>query len=173
MLQIPSGKHGGKTFEEAHADLGYVNQMRNRRAVSAWVRSFQMYCKARWQINRDYAIKMKAEGIEVDLTELQTQLSKVTSESANQEPRPVSKPQSSAQGSQPKEDEQEEWITVGDKEKVPVESTRNTKRGNSNSKSSKMATEPNAARIQELRTQIAILERELAREVQIPEEEDI
>ena len=36
-----------------------------------------------------------------------------------------------------------------------------------------MAVEPNHHRVQEIRTQIAILERELAKEVQIPEEEDI
>ena len=47
-------RHVNKTFEEAHADLGYVRQMWSRRAVSAWVRSFQMYCRARSQITSAY-----------------------------------------------------------------------------------------------------------------------
>ena len=47
QTKIPSRKHAGKSFEEAHADLGYVHQIWNRRAVSAWLRSFQMYCRMR------------------------------------------------------------------------------------------------------------------------------
>ena len=37
QTKIPSRKHAGKSFEEAHADLGYVHQIWNRRAVSAWL----------------------------------------------------------------------------------------------------------------------------------------
>ena len=36
-----------RVSKEAHADLGYVHQIWNRRAVSAWLRSFQMYCRMR------------------------------------------------------------------------------------------------------------------------------
>ena len=46
-LVIPSGKHAGKTYEETHQDGGYVHQIWNRRAVSGWLRSFQMYCRKR------------------------------------------------------------------------------------------------------------------------------
>ncbi|CAL1166254.1 unnamed protein product [Cladocopium goreaui] len=149
---MSSGKHGGKTFEQAHTDLCYVRQMWNRKAVSAWVRSFQMYCRARSQMTSEYAFKMQEMGVEVDLVGLQTQVT--TSNSSSH---------SAAS--------QEEWINIEEEVQTKSEPRRTTKRGSSKPQTTSMATEINATRVQELRTQIAILQRELAREEDIPEEE--
>ena len=173
---IPSGKHVGKTFEEAHTDLGYVKQLKNRKAVSAWVRSFQMYCRARSKIEYAHALQLREQGIEVDLTDLHTQVTQPTANIVTPTPKPMSRPASSTAQSQKTPAEAEEWITIEEETKIPKETSRNSKRGRSKaqpSKPGKMAVEPNTDRVQALRTQIAILERELAREVQIPEEEDI
>jgi hypothetical protein len=172
QLKMSSGKHGGKTFEQAHTDLCYVRQMWNRKEVSAWVRSFQMYCRARSQMTSEYAFKMQEMGVEVDLVGLQTQVTTANSSSHSAAPKPISKPKAVAQLSQSKAS-QEEWINIEEEVQTKSEPRRTTKRGSSKPKTTSMATEINATRVQELRTQIAILQRELAREEDIPEEEDI
>jgi hypothetical protein len=51
-VRAPSGKHPGKTFAEIYnMDQSYAFQLKNRRGVSAWVRSFQMYTKARLEVS--------------------------------------------------------------------------------------------------------------------------
>jgi len=172
QLKVPSGKFGGKTFEQAHSDLCYVRQMWNRKAVSAWVRSFQMYCRARSQATHEYAYKMQEQGIEVDLVKHLSQVSNGANSSFNAEPKPISKPKTPIGVTQEK-DKAGEWIKIEEEMKSTNEHSRAPKRVNSKPKASAMAVEPNHHRVQEIRTQIAILERELAKEVQIPEEEDI
>ena len=47
QIRAPSGKYPGSTFAEIfQKDQVYVQHMWNRRGVSSWVRSFQMYCRA-------------------------------------------------------------------------------------------------------------------------------
>ncbi|CAL1155944.1 unnamed protein product, partial [Cladocopium goreaui] len=172
QLKVPSGKFGGKTFEQAHSDLCYVRQMWNRKAVSAWVRSFQMYCRARSQATHEYAYKMQEQGIEVDLVKHLSQVSTGANSSFNAEPKPISKPKTPIGVTQEK-DKAGEWIKIEEEMKSTNEHSRAPKRVNSKPKASAMAVEPNHHRVQEIRTQIAILERELAKEVQIPEEEEL
>ena len=146
--------------------------MWNRKAVSAWVRSFQMYCRARSQATHEYAYKMQEQGIEVDLVKHLSQVSNGANSSFNAEPKPISKPKTPIGATQEK-DKAGEWIKIEEEMKSTNEHSRAPKRVNSKPKASAMAVEPNHHRVQEIRTQIAIRERELAKEVQIPEEEDI
>lgn len=54
QLQAPAGKHEGRTFAELYDNQsGYVNQMWNRKSVSSWVRSFQLYCRLRRDASRE------------------------------------------------------------------------------------------------------------------------
>ena len=51
QIRAPSGKHPGKSFKEIYGqDPNHVSQLKNRRGVSAWLRNFQMYSRARLEI---------------------------------------------------------------------------------------------------------------------------
>ena len=175
QLQIPSGKFVNKTFEEAHADLGYVRQMWSRGAVSAWVRSFQMYCRARSQMTSAYVHKQHDMGINVDLNQLMVETTKdeVLRNAENKvSPEPVS--MSAAKSAVAVKSQGavniNDWIKIEEDAKPSAESSRSTKRGSANTQSGNMKIEPNPERVQALRTQIAILERELAKETKVPDD---
>ena len=65
-----------------------------------------------------------------------------------------------------------EWTHVDKDKPIKAEPNRKPKRGSQSSSPSGMQTDVNIQRVQELRTQIAILERQLAVEIQVPQEYD-
>ena len=62
---LPEGKHRGKTFSEGFKDQNYVFQLRNRKAVSQWVKSFQMYSRTRVQADYIQSQKLQEQGFPV------------------------------------------------------------------------------------------------------------
>ena len=157
-IKVPSGKQQGQTFSEVYDNHPcYIFQIRNRKAVSPWLRSLQNYVIARQKY------QMKHPG--------QTPLTQVGYPSTSQTSTP--KRSMGAKGK-----EEQEWEVIA---KTAAQSS-NAKKPQSAKRSTtalaspdraKMTVEPNAERVQQIKTQIALLERELARETQIPEEEDI
>ncbi|CAL1160332.1 unnamed protein product [Cladocopium goreaui] len=136
-IHAPSGKHPGKTFQEIFdQDPNYVFQLRNRRGVSAWVRSFQMYARARNEIiNRN----LQAE------RQQQMPIQPRATTEINQEWTAVHCPRTPAE--------------VGTSKKGEL------KRSASEEKSG-MNIEKNQDKITDLQTKIAVLQRELARETE-------
>ena len=63
-----------------------------------------------------------------------------------------------------------EWIEVEKHSQVASSQGRVNKRGSTTASSNRMSTEADPEKIQKLRTQIAILERELANELKIPDD---
>lgn len=153
-LILPSGKHAGKTYLEGYQDKGYVHQLRNRNAVSTWVVSFQMFCMA-----------MEEKRIQ----EVRDQQAAMDAQVKNQEkvksyPKPSQGPV--AKTKKPPTTTDHGW------EKVEMTSGTSGKRGATDSSTTesdqekKMSMEPNPHRVQQLNEQIAMLQRELARETQ-------
>lgn len=161
-MVIPSGKFQGKSYEEAAQDDGYVNQIWNRRAVSAWLRSFQMYARARrqaeaeWSRQQQQVIKPGNQNQGLMPTPKAMSPVKMPSEDApwvkvNMEPAPSP--------SKPKAGSPETM-----KRRQPEESSSSVKA---------MQTTPDPDRINQIQAQIAVLQRELARAtaVEDPREE--
>ena len=152
QLKIPSGKHAGKTFSEAHQDLGYRHQEWNRRAVASWLRSFQMY--------RRMVQHMMPDETAMSSTQV------ITEPMMNQAPQPKRRPSPSPRSPTT----MVEWVEVEKSNQVAPSQGRVNKRGSNTASSTRMSTEADPEKIQKLRTQIAILERELANELQIPDD---
>ena len=160
QLTLPEGKHKGKTFSEAFKDQNYVFQLRNRKGVSQWVKNFQMYGRARVQADYEQSQKLFAQGIPVtvdmlnqmDVGRHQTQVT-VKMKSTPVQKDPI---------------ESNQWIEVeGVKpSKTEVGKKRTTSPSGSEALTSPMPTEPNVEKIQQLQAQIALLQRELAKETQ-------
>lgn len=145
-MRIPSGKYQGKTYEEAAQDYGYVNQIWNRRAVSGWLRSLQMYFRARRQAEADWEKRQQ----------------------------PVIQPKAKALSSAPPMStpiDEAPWVKVNmsprasTSQMTPPSSEKSKKRQpeSSQTKPASMTVEADPDRIQQLQTQIAVLQRELAR----------
>ena len=64
---LPEGKHKGERYEEAFKDQNYVFQLRNRKAVSQWVKGFRMYSRIRVQADYQQAMQLQAKGIPVTI----------------------------------------------------------------------------------------------------------
>eukprot|EP00435_Cladocopium_sp_Y103_P062813 s917_g24.t1 len=162
-LVMPDGKHRGKTFEQAFADQNYVFQLKNRRATSAWVKNFQMYSRCRVHYDYAHSKEMYEKGIPVT-TEM---LSQMVSQPADQAIVPSEIPKAKAQSS--KSNCPDDWTQV---EEVPIKKAEISKRtasqvsGKTSQRS--MSMEPDTEKINRLQTQIALLQRELAKETQIP-----
>ena len=166
QLVIPSGKHAGKTFMEAHEDLGYVHQIWNRKAVSSWLRSFQMFCRMYQKLTpstmTDFASEESVEPMMGTSSQSQGAIQQQTRmgikvAQAMPQPAPSSTSPPSAT----------EWTHI---EAATAQSNRAPKRGSKTAEGSRMSTEANQQKVQALRTQIAILQRELANELQIPDD---
>eukprot|EP00435_Cladocopium_sp_Y103_P046285 s45_g13.t1 len=142
QIRAPSGKHPGKTFSEIFQnDQCYVGQMWNRRGVSSWVRSFQMYCRA--------MKKLEPSPDHFRLSQL-----------------PVA-PKSKAQASS-SPTPSEEWTHVSAVPESKVKEVKNPKGEHKRpilEEENKMKTEVNQERVGSLRAQIAIMQRELDREL--------
>jgi hypothetical protein len=136
-IHAPSGKHSGKTFQEIFdQDPNYVFQLRNRRGVSAWVRNFQMYARARNEIiNRNLQVERQQ----------QMPIQPKATPGINKEWTAVHCPRTPAE--------------VGTSKKGEL------KRSASEEKS-EMNIEKNQDKITDLQTKIAVLQRELARETE-------
>ena len=177
QCRLPSGKHQGKTFEQAYLDRGYVYQLKNRVGVSTWVKSFQNYSRARTEMDYQHTLYLQRNGSSVTL-DMVTQASCGYNPvpSPQIKPKAVPVPQATPKAA-PKDQESsssEAWIKI--EEKSPVESTKRPapKPKASEAQPAAMQHELNSERIHHLQTQIAVLQRELAREVEIPDEsEDI
>eukprot|EP00435_Cladocopium_sp_Y103_P042739 s1807_g11.t2 len=162
---IPSGKQAGKSFEEARNVCGYARQLWNRKAVSAWVRSFQMYCRARSV--EDAKQIHSPPGPVTGPTEGKVPAQGTT---AMTKDKIKSKPETSSSHQGPAD---QGWITIDSESSTSSEINRKPKRGVAGKESKAMTVEPNQERVQALKTQIAILQRELARETKIPENDGI
>ena len=161
QLKIPSGKHAGKTFSEAHQDLGYRHQVWNRRAVSSWLRSFQMYCRM--------VQHMRPDETAMSSTQVIAEPVMTQSPQPNKAAKPITKVKETMNQTRPSTTVGE-WIEVEKPNQVAPSQGRVNKRGSTTASSNRMSTEADPEKIQKLRTQIAILERELANELQIPDD---
>eukprot|EP00435_Cladocopium_sp_Y103_P031908 s2451_g8.t1 len=168
QLIIPSGKHAGKSFEEAHKDLGYVHQIWNRRAVSGWLRSFQMYCRQRQKVDPEldprFSTTMPVSRV-IPPAPLSPEVPRRTTTV------PKAKSHATAGPSHPTTSEG--WTQIEETSNAEPVNPRQPKRAiQAATSSSRMSTETNQDRVQQIQTQIAILERELAREMAVPEDGD-
>ena len=155
---IPSGIQQGQTFSEVYDNHPcYIFQIRNRKAVSPWLRNLQNYVIAR----------QKYEALN------QTPILPTSAGSGQ-----PSKSPTTSRPSAPHVKTEAEWemITKAGSTSSNTKKSQAPKRTTSETEKSgkaKMTVEPNAERVWQIQTQIALLQRELARETQIPEEEDI
>lgn len=135
-VRAPSGKHPGKTFAEIYSlDQNYAFQLKNRRGVSAWVRSFQMYTRARLEVSNKILEKERQMPV-----------------------RPAKTSVAKMSGTQ----ETEDWISVpeGSQSGASASSKPELKR-RAEEEQGQMTVEQDQHRVMEIKTQIAILQREL------------
>jgi hypothetical protein len=140
-VRAPSGKHPGKTFAEIYSlDQNYAFQLKHRRGVSAWVRSFQMYTKARLEVSNKILEKERQMPV-----------------------RPAKTSMARMSGNQ----ETEDWISVpeGSQSGASASSKPELKR-RAEEEQGQMTVEQDQHRVMELKTQIAILQRELELQTQ-------
>ena len=154
----PSGKHATKTFAAIYEDdRMYVKQLWNRRGVSSWVRSFQLYCRER-----------RAASLE------RQRLTRGEEQSPPRVPPTEQKPipkmanvifQRNKKGyvGTPTREEAD-WIQIPIDQPVTGEN-KNGKREMTPGTSS-METQVDQEKVHKLQTQIAILQRELQKETQ-------
>jgi hypothetical protein len=155
--KFPSGKQQGKTsYQVFKEDDGYLMKVKNRKAVSPWMRSFQNYLRAMWKH------RCRHQQIQnIDHTKDQKMAQALPKARTSR---------SMGACSQGKIDETE-W------EKIPTtEMTTSLKRSpaqieKGENQPRSMQTEPNQNKIEMIQTQIAILQRELAIETQVPEDQ--
>ena len=166
QMILPDGKHKGKTFEEAYTDQNYVFQLRNRRATSTWVRNFQMYGKTRVHHDHTHSQEMFDKGIPVT----SEMLSQIVTKAENMIPIPKALPKAERKGTPSVASE--EWVKVKGKQVPKVDLLKRpvSEVTRSEAPQSSMMMEPNAAKVQQIQTQIALLQRDLAKEIQIPSE---
>ena len=149
--KFPSGKHQGKTFFQVfQEDDGYLMQVKNRKAVSTWMRSFQNYIRAMWLQRSRQQRMSKPESINLTM--------------GYQVKNPSRGVPSSSQSSQ-NHDKDSEWEKVSSLKRQSAEKEPNKHQ------STIMHTEANREKVEKLQTQIAILQRELAIETQVPEDQ--
>ena len=157
-IEVPSGKQQGQTFSEVYDNHPcYIFQIRNRKAVSPWLRSLQNYVIAR----QKYQLKHPGQIP-------QTQVGYPSTSQTSTQKRSM--------GAKGKEEQEWEVIAKTAAQSSNAKKPQSAKRSTTALASpdrAKMTVEPDAERVQQIKTQIALLERELARETQIPEEEDI
>jgi hypothetical protein len=150
---FPTGKKAGKTFAQVFdEDDGYLMQVKNRKAVSPWMRSFQNYLQARWK-------RRAQQQMPVGPRKQNLESNRVT-------PKAMPSPNKTSGGYHIEETEWEKLSTQP--------SASSHKRGLPEKEiesKSPMKTEPNQAKIEHLQMQIAVLQRELALETRVPEDQ--
>lgn len=171
--RVPSGKHPGKTFAEIYeTDRAYMRQMWNRKAVSSWTRSFQLYCRHR----RDKSIEnQERETREQSLQmPISPHMTPEVQELIAAGGAPWFTPRTNAQHIAAKAKSKStmvppksspEFVEETGREKINMEE-KNNKRGYPQSSMPTMEIQPNEDRVRELNTQIAVLQRELQLEIQ-------
>eukprot|EP00435_Cladocopium_sp_Y103_P031089 s3158_g7.t2 len=167
-LKAPSGKHATKTFAAIYElDQGYVNQMWNRRGVSSWVRSFQMYSRARRSASEEARRRMRMEMPAVQ-TPVPPPRSPMVSQAALPGPSVMTKASMPphVMSPSPKSSSStglEEWTKIPVETPIPNEVNKG-KRGLVTQEQS-MSIQPDTEKVGKLQTQIAILQRELQKEL--------
>jgi hypothetical protein len=149
--KFPSGKHQGKTFFQVfQEDDGYLMQVKNRKAVSTWMRSFQNYIRAMWLQRSRQPQMSKPENVNLTMGNQMKNQSKG-----------VLLPSQSSQN----QSKDNEW------EKVSSLKRQSAEKEQDKQQTITMHTEVNREKVEKLQTQIAILQRELAIETQVPEDQ--
>jgi hypothetical protein len=139
QIRAPSGKYPGSTFAEIfQKDQVYVQHMWNRRGVSSWVRSFQMYCRAvrKLEPSPDHHRGYQAP---------------VAPKSMSR-----SKPPTTVTG---------EWTKIEKTGEAMKTTSKGENKRSMQEPKNEMLTETNPERVEVLRTQIAIMQRELEKEL--------
>lgn len=149
-VKAPQGKHGGKKFHQIYEeDPQYVNQLWNRTGVSSWVRSFQLYCRHRRAASREALVKQHAKEQE------QMPIPPASSTHSWQAPQPkASSPTDSTS-----------WQMVSPRKTQGYVKTENKRTPDVLEEKKGMMTDPDVNKVQALQTQIAILQRELQKEM--------
>ena len=161
-MVIPSGKHVNKTFSEVYEEApSYVNQMWNRHGVSTWVRSFQLYCRERRSASQEARRRKVQEEIQTAYPAASGAQGQLPVMPKSKAPQPISqvRPKSKSEPNV-----SEGWIQIPIDTPVP-EQTASGKRGLATS-SNNMETQVDPDKVSQLQTQIAILQRELQKELQ-------
>ena len=158
--KAPSGKHATRTFADLYEnERGYVNQLWSRRAVSTWVRSFQLYCRERRassQEHRRLHPEVETTGMPSPVT---TQTSNAAPVAMTKATQPMAMAQKKGYSSAPAD---EGWINIPVQTAIPTES-KNHKRSVPQTEKA-MEMNPNVEKVAQLRAQIAILQRDLDKE---------
>lgn len=148
---LPQGKHQGLSFDQAFVNhQEYVNYMRTRKVTSPWAMSFQNYILAREKHQSRALQEEKQKGR--------------TSGYLRVDPTPLSKPKSK---NKKETSTDKEWDVITERGAMS-----SLKRPSTSTSSQSMQAESDPVKISQLQAQIAILQRELAKETQVPEEED-
>eukprot|EP00435_Cladocopium_sp_Y103_P012402 s206_g3.t1 len=158
--KAPSGKHANRAFSDLYEnERGYMNHLWNRRAVSTWVRSFQLYCRERRAASEENRrLHPKAEAMHKAAPAVPMREKEEIKTRAPSMPCSVPKGPSTS-GVMPPDDG---WINIPVETAVPEES-KSVKR-NMPSPSTSMASTPNPEKVAQLQAKIAILQRELDKE---------
>eukprot|EP00435_Cladocopium_sp_Y103_P038647 s1426_g10.t1 len=170
QLKALSGKHQSRTFEDLYLnERGYVNQLWNRKAVTSWIRSFQLFCRHRREASVDHQQReAREQGLQMPIS---PHMTPEVQELIRQGGAPWWSPRRNAQAiqakamakkaasSSTKTPEDQEWQLLQEK---------NLKRGLSTENVQNMETQPNAEKVTQIQAQIAILQRELQRELHGP-----
>eukprot|EP00435_Cladocopium_sp_Y103_P075797 s178_g65.t1 len=166
--KAPSGKHANRTFSDLYEnERGYMNQLWNRRAVSTWVRSFQLYCRERRAASKENRrLHPKVEAMH--------KASPPVPMRGKEEGKTVTPPMSCTVQKGPSTSSMmhhdDGWINIPVETAVPEES-KSVKR-NMPSPSTSMASTPNPEKVAQLQAKIAILQRELDKETRGASEND-
>eukprot|EP00435_Cladocopium_sp_Y103_P051035 s2024_g15.t1 len=169
-LKSLSGKHQNRTFEDLYQnERGYTKQIWNRKAVTSWIRSFQLFCRHRREASVEFQEQQaRAQGLQMPIS---PHMTPEVQELIRQGGAPWWSPRRNAQAiqakamaksatsSQSKSPEEQEWQVLQEK---------TLKRGMTTESTENMETQPNAEKVNQLQAQIAILQRDLQRELQGP-----
>lgn len=153
QVKAPSGKHQGKSFQHIYEeDKMYVNHLWNRSAVSSWVRSFQLYCRHRRTASEEAWNRAKEAN--------------PGWEKWGQEQRPTT-PRQMPVLPKTSSPSAHSWTMVDPPKTEGYMKTENKrpKEAETEFEEDQMNVEKDPAKIQQLQTQIAILQRELSKEL--------
>ena len=172
MTVIPGGKHHGKRFSEIYLnDRQYVKQLWNRKAVSTWVRSFQLYCRHRREASVEHQEEeTRRQGLQMPIN---PHMTPEVAELIKKGGAPWLSPRSNARAIKEKslKDQAPVSSPTIDSKKASAEwqyvETENkmNKRGPPTTSGSSMEIQPNQDRVNQLYAQIAVLQRDLQHEL--------
>lgn len=170
-VKAPSGKRSGKTFRQIYEEEKmYMNQIWNRSAVTSWVRSLQLYGRHRraasleatkraMEANPDWE---KEENAKLKAIQNQWQGWRPASPKASPEKGPQTPSQMPITPAS-----SHSWVMVSPKQTEGYMKTENKrpKEVEKEMMSDNMSVERDPEKIQQLQTKIAILQRELNKEL--------